>query len=140
MKMTKMINEFCAPFGVTARKGKEWLAYAEDLEIHFPKKKKKYNAPGFMACMRALYPDVNTSEFIWSILHEVGHCMTYWQFTPQKWEAMCKQGEEIRDIFEYCQLPHEKSANDWAADYIRNHPKRVKKWEKRFKNKIEKRG
>ena len=135
MKKKKMINKFCAPFGVTARKGKEWEAYADKRIIHYPRKKSDYITPGFADCMRTLYPDIEVSEFIFSILHEVGHCMTWWEFLPQQWEKMCKEGEKIEDIYKYCEIPHEKAANEWAVSYIRTHPKRIAKWEKRFKKK-----
>ena len=135
MSIKKMINKFCAPFGVTARKGKEWKANVDEYIIYFPRDKERYTSPGYMECIHALYPDIEVSEFIFSILHEVGHCMTWDRFLPQQWEELCYKGASIVNIYEYYKLPHEKEANDWAVEYIRNHSKRIAKWDKRFKKK-----
>lgn len=127
----KIIKKFCKPFGIKVKKGKEFLAYPN--EIYYPKSAKKYTSNGFMDLINRHYPDIqNVSEFTWSILHEIGHTQTWNEFSAKAWKKYAKTAPHIQDIEEYYQIPQEKRATDWAADYIRKHPKKIAKFEKKI--------
>ena len=128
--MKKIINKFCKQFGVSAHKGKDWHAYPN--KIYYPKSEKKYNSVGFMELINAHYPDVRASEFTWSLLHEIGHAQTWNEFTKKEWKQYAKKAPHTHDLEEYYQIPQEKRATDWAYSYIKAHPKKIAKFEKKI--------
>ena len=83
--------------------------------------------------------DLKTSVelFVMSVLHEIGHYYTYDDVTDDIFNY-CKDEEEriqaeleINDTDEiysrYFYLPDEIVANDWAAAWYKDHPKKFKK-------------
>lgn len=138
MKLKAIIKEFTAPFGIKVCKGYEWEAYEN--EVHYPDNPERYNAEGFMEVIERIYPDIKASEFTWSLLHEIGHAKTWRYFTKKAWKKYAKTAPYIHDIEEYFRIPQERVATDWAADYIRKHPKKIKKFEKKLQKALDKKG
>ena len=133
--MKKLVEKFCTPFGLRVHKGKEFMAYPHD--VYFPKHKSKYVSEGFMDYINQTYPDItDVSEFTWSLLHEIGHTQTWNEFSKKDWKRYAKKAPHVHDIEEYYAIPQEHRANDWAAEYIRNHPKKIRKFEKKIKGRI----
>jgi hypothetical protein len=127
----KIIKKFCKTFGIKVKKGAGFMAYPN--EIYYPRHKKNYVSDGFMDLINRHYPDIqNVSEFTWSILHEIGHTQTWGNFSKKAWKKYEKTAPYTYDIEEYYLIPQEKAATDWAADYIRKHPKKIAKFEKKI--------
>ena len=135
MSVKKIIKKFCAPFKIKVHKADEWEAYAD--EVHFPSNPDNYYAEGFMDTINRVYPDIKATEFTWSLLHEVGHAKTWNLFTKKAWKKYDKTAPYIHDIEVYFRVPQERVATDWAAEYIRKHPKKIEKFEKAIRKEIE---
>lgn len=132
MTLRKLINNFIKPLGIRAEPSDVFKAWEDDKVICYPKDKSNYYDSDFMAHFSRNYPDIKTSEFVISILHEVGHC-----YRPSKnielnievYNAV-SDGELPPDS--YFDLSDEVAATSWAVDYIRNNADRVRAFEERL--------
>jgi hypothetical protein len=65
------------------------------------------------------------SDFTWSFLHEVGHCMT-WNYLNKRTQHHCEYVKRkiergSIDYLTYYTLADEKIATDWAGEYLTDH-------------------
>lgn len=134
----KILNKFCKSFGVKIKKGEGWSAYPKS--ITYPSKVENYNDAGFMELINKYYPDVKASEFTWSLLHEIGHSVTWNNFSKKAWKNYYKTAPYEHNIEKYFIIPQERVATDWAYNYIKNHPNKIKKLEAKLQKKLEKKG
>lgn len=80
------------------------------------------------------------SVFTWSLLHEVGHCMT-WNYLNKRTQNHCKYVKRkiergSIDYLTYYRLADEKIATDWAIGFIENNHKLVKAFDRMILNEI----
>lgn len=94
--------------------------------------------PLFMKFVHELNPDCNCSCFLLSILHEVGHIMTFDEDNMDEKEflhQMIRMGMTCGDISleegneAYFRIPLEKEATQWAIDFVMLNPDFIKKYE-----------
>lgn len=74
------------------------------------------------------------SDFTWSFLHEVGHCMT-WNYLKKRTQHHCeyikrKIERGSIDYLTYYTLADEKIATDWAIGFVECNHKLVKAFDK----------
>lgn len=93
------------------------------------------------------FPDITADIFLWSLLHEIGHHMTYDEWS----DAEFNFNEEIKDAaskilekenpteaedkyahFLYFSAPDEWRATEWAANYMETHSHSVEKFWLKF--------
>lgn len=131
MTLKTLLKEFCEPFGVKVKKSEIWEA--TEHKVFYPDNPDNYYAEGFMDIINRVYPEAKATEFTWSLLHELGHTQTWNYFTRKAWKRYEKTAPYIHDYEEYFRVPQERAATDWAANYIMNNPKKIKKFEKKLR-------
>ena len=131
MGANKIINKFLEPLGITANKGDEFCAYYWEDRIEYPGRY-GWHSDAFMEDFNARYPEITTHEYVISILHEVGHCFV----NPIEDDENCKVATENPE--DYFHKFDERMATIWAAEYIKAHPERIAKFEKKIVKWLEK--
>lgn len=146
-KIDKIINDFTRKqFGVTARFDDEFEAFCDNGRrlIGYTLLAIEDNAGNFLEDVAKRYPEVNADIFLWCLMHEIGHCMTEDMWTPEEREYFNFQKDaiyeyEVEDdgvyVWYHC-CPDEFMATRWAGDYMRNHPKQMKKFWKKLQKAI----
>ena len=78
------------------------------------------HSQSFMDRVERLYPDVKADEFLWGLLHEIGHIETIDDFDDDEIAEfhLIKDVPNISDE-EYYEVPDEFEATDWAANFMR---------------------
>lgn len=84
----------------------------------------------------------DVSEFTWSLLHEVGHCIT-WHSMNKRIKNHCKnvkrkieRGSLPEEV--YYGLTDERIATDWAIKFVENNLDLVKEFDKKVLKKLDK--
>ena len=137
-KLEKIINEFTQQFGVKAKLGPEFLAFADSGKIHFAVATMQEDNNFFIEDAVLKYPEIQAPPFIWLLMHEIGHCMTDHYFSAAEQEYITKMKDKLAYLSDdqdrndwYHSLPDEFNATRWAAIYMIEHPKKIAKfWNK----------
>lgn len=91
----------------------------------------------FMEYVKELDPECNTPVFLLSILHEIGHIMTFDADLEDEKDilyATLKMGlaenkeQEEEYVKMYFRIPFETEATLWGIDYAKRHPELIKKY------------
>lgn len=138
-KIDKIINEFTMKnFGVTARFDTEFEAFCDEGRklIGYTLITTEGGEGQFIEDATRRYPEINADIFLWALMHEIGHCMTEDMWTPEEREYFYYQKDMIYEMEVeeegmnawYHACPDEFFATKWAGDYMRNHPKKMKKF------------
>ena len=127
--MDKYINNFLKPFGLTAYYGETFRYYDREKTVRYT----AYTYPEDEALIDYLHDtyniDVQCYYFIFSLLHEVGHHMTFGKFSEEdrNFDSFCRNilipnmaTKEDRQLA-YFNLPMEQAATKWALWYILEH-------------------
>lgn len=141
MTFEKKVKKFVKEnFDLKCKVGEEFYAlpYHKTQVVYFPTNVEVMKNSEFMENYTKIYEDTpKADEFIISLLHEVGHCMTSHNMPTEvtKLYAMrviaFEQG--IEDI-DYFNLPQEQLATDFAYTWIKKHPKKIKRFWKAIKS------
>lgn len=83
--------------------------------------------------------------FLLSLLHEVGHYFTYYQFSSEELKKYRQKKKRIqkdkivsdKNFYEYFALPNEEAATAWAVEYLRDHEKECANWWKKIQKELE---
>ena len=142
-KIDRIINKFTKKnFGITARFDTEFEAFCDNGRrlIGYTLLATENGEGNFIKDAIKRYPDVTADIFLWALMHEIGHCMTEDMWTEEEREYFYFQKDRIAicgnetDIEEedmntwYHACPDEFFATRWAGEYMRNHPKKMKKF------------
>lgn len=138
-KIDKIINNFTMKnFGVTARFDTEFEAFCDEGRklIGYTLITTEGGEGQFIEDATRRYPEINADIFLWALMHEIGHCMTEDMWTPEEREYFYYQKDMIYEMEVeeegmnawYHACPDEFFATKWAGDYMRNHPKKMKKF------------
>ncbi len=138
-KIDKIINNFTMKnFGVTARFDTEFEAFCDEGRklIGYTLITTEGGEGQFVEDAIKRYPEVKADIFLWALMHEIGHCMTEDMWTPEEREYFYYQKDMIYEMEVeeegmnawYHACPDEFFATKWAGDYMRNHPKKMKKF------------
>lgn len=138
-KVNKIINKFTEQFGVTCRYDTEFEAFCDNGRKLVGYTFLDTGCGDFVEDAQKRYPEINADIFLWALMHEIGHCMTENMWTQEEREYFWYQKDMIVDMeieeegmnaWYHC-CPDEFFATKWAGDYMRNHPKEMKKfWNK----------
>ncbi len=81
--------------------------------------------------------EFNVSTFLISLLHECGHCETWFKTTrkQEKYNQKIKRWIEKgkRSSLDYFKLADERRATNWAIYFIRNNYELIKMYDKKIK-------
>ncbi len=142
-KVEKIVSGFAGQFGVTARFDTEFEAFCDNGRriVGYTFLINEGGCGHFVEDAIKRYPDVEADLFLWALMHEIGHCMTESMWTPEEREYFYYQKDMIADSEVevehmnawYHACPDEFMATKWAGDFMRNHPKQMKKFWKKFK-------
>lgn len=141
-KLNKAITELVKPFGISkAKLGAEFAYYFNDEHIEFQMTCDDWTDKVFDEFLLEYFGFVNPYPFVISILHEIGHHITFENLTENEmylsdWvkERIPERLQKAKDIddkkqieFEYFTLPDEIAATTWAIDYFRQNRKECDK-------------
>ena len=121
---TKILKDFANDFTLCFTNEERAYCYLEVKKIYI-------NLNDF------LYP---THRSLFDLLHEIGHSVTWNDFSKKAWKNYYKTAPYEHNIEKYFIIPQERVATDWAYNYIKNHPNKVKKLEAKLQKKLEKKG
>lgn len=138
-KIDKIINNFTMKnFGVTARFDTEFEAFCDEGRklIGYTLITTEGGEGQFIEDATRRYPEINADIFLWALMHEIGHCMTEDMWSAEEREYFYYQKDMIYEMEVeeegmnawYHACPDEFFATKWAGDYMRNHPKKMKKF------------
>lgn len=147
-KLTREINKFTQKeFGVTCRFGKEFEAFASKKLVHYAILIDIDLQDTFFADVHRRFEDIEASDFIWLLMHEIGHCQTdyMWDNEDEVFFARQKKTMDKTAIKDdviaknewYHSIPDEYFATKWAGEYMRENPIKVKKFNKKFNKAFE---
>ena len=142
---TKAINEFTQKeFGVTAVFGNEFQALTDDKIIEFTLAVDKDMQECVIDDMESRFPDIQTSMFVWLLMHEIGHCMTAEEWDVDDETYFAKAKDRLMDYWTtdahedvvarnewYHLIGDEYFATRWAGRWMRGNPKKMKKFAKK---------
>lgn len=145
MAVTKEIKKFDID---KARLDNDFAFYYFDNVITFKLDSDDFEDKLFLDFAKERFNFVTDCPFIFFLLHEVGHSMTECDIVGAVNDFCLNERQRILDAvndnpteeekiklnFEYFGLPDEIMATSWAIDYMRNHPKKIKKMRKRLED------
>lgn len=100
--------------------GTDFMYRDDAAEVRFAAVVANSFSESFMARVNRLYPDIAAPEFLWSLLHEIGHAMTGDELDADELEESWKGKTTVGlTAEEYYELPDEFWATDWAARCMR---------------------
>ena len=119
--ITKVLNDFLAPFECEARLGTDFAYYTDDSSITYALLVRDESEEAFQKFVEKLFPNIHAPIFLWSILHELGHHETEDEFEDDEWEDyMALTSMDISNEV-YFELDIERAATVWAGEYIQSH-------------------
>lgn len=146
-ELNSLINDFIRPCGCKAEVDTDFAYYPNEKVVTWSPfmmdKADKY----FSEFVTTKYAHITADIFLWSLLHEVGHHVTYnkWQknelenftHTKELLENYINKfdisEEEEKDLYiGYFKLGDELCATEWAAQYMENYAGKIKKFWKKF--------
>ena len=148
-KLNKSIGKSMYPFGINATVLQNEFAFYFDNNIITFKLTEDDSDNYFSHFVRQRFKFETDYTFVLSLLHEVGHykandeicgdiynfCISEKERIEKEIENAQKTSDVIKLSYEYFNLPDEIMATQWAVNYMKNNPKKVKKmWKKMEKS------
>lgn len=143
-ELNRVVNGFTEKFGLRAELGEDFAYYPESEVVTYSLLINERADRTFSTFLRKNFPDIEADLFLWSLLHEVGHHMTIDQWEENEQDEFDERKdrlsllyreevdgseEEIDNLFyDYYKTPDEFEATSWAADYMRENPEEVEKF------------
>lgn len=142
-ELNNLVEKFIKYFGCKAEIDTDFAYYPEEKVVTWSPfimdKADRY----FNEFVNEFFPNIEADIFLWSLLHEVGHHMTYEFWSAENLE----QSKKVKDLaaerlerkginpkaeklcyFMYFSADDEMRATGWAAEYMETHPERVAKF------------
>lgn len=131
----KCVKRLCKSLDVKAVVGTEFQAYLGQNKIEYNFGQTELEE--FWEYVTMMYPDIKANIWTWVLLHEVGHLKTKQNIN----KALSKYIWKNIDRFNlptkaYFYDPDEVIATNWAANYIKKHQKKIKKFEKKLRARL----
>ena len=124
-EVTEIINQFLEPFECTAELSTDFEYFYLDNVIGYTFFNIQQDSKDFSASVERLHPNLNCDIFLWSLLHELGHCETMDDLTDEEYaeSKLIKDqiGKSEMDKLAYYDCPDEKYATEWAVEYANTH-------------------
>ena len=140
-KFEKIINEFTQTFGVTAYWNPDFEALPAQKIIGFTVVVDEDMQECFLNDAELRFPEVHASLFLWLLMHEIGHCMTDYLWTPEDERYFKITRDKLDNLFKedvvkknewYHRIGDEFMATKWAGEYMIAHPKKMAKFNKKL--------
>lgn len=160
-KLAKIVNRFTKKFDITAQFDSDFYAFPDYNTINFSIIKVADCDIIFYDCIskifykkthcRLTYNPIDS--FLFSILHEIGHCLTECFISEEERDFIDDYKEALDDKlascnghdkvwkylnYDYYACQDEKLANEWAVDYFLTHKEECYKFIARVKKCLEK--
>lgn len=145
-KLNKTISKQLKPFGITkARLSTDYAYYFNSGKVDYKITDGTIEDRLFNQFVLEKFDYEIEDNFIFSLLHEVGHHKTFEDLTDEEW-SYCSQEKdriekEMRDAhtryavkkleYEYFNLIDEMLATSWAVEYAKANPRKVVKMKKK---------
>lgn len=139
-RLERIANKLTKQVGVTAKVGNDFQALSDKNTIFFALLENELDANLFYSDILQNFPEIvdyDIEPFVFSFLHEMGHCVTNTQETADNLELR----NNLKDMEDrttanklYFQLPAEKSATAWGIAYAMIYYNDIRKWQKQMLN------
>lgn len=141
-ELKKVVADFIEPFGCKSEMNTDFAYYPNEQivtwSIFMAEKSDKY----FQDYVNTFFPNIEADSFLWSLLHEVGHHMTYNEWTKDQLklfeerkveaEKTANNEHESYGYYLYFSTEDEWLATRWAAEYMENNSEKVEKFWLKF--------
>lgn len=125
-------------FGLNARLAPEFLAFCDERTVGYTFIIASTDNKFFIEDAQARFPTVHADIFLWLLMHEIGHCMTYRMWSEedltcfwQRKEDLTKEPNEWYRNNWYHAIPDEFFATRFAGMFMENNPSIIKQfWNK----------
>lgn len=146
-ELNSLIEKFVKPFGCKVEIDTDFAYYPEEKVITWSPFVMDKADRFFQGYVRKNYSDIEADIFLWSLLHEVGHHLTYEFWSNAEIERFGKIKDWIEDYFKenkitdiqerllyemYFSVNDEARATGWAAEYMETYSERVEKFWRDF--------
>jgi hypothetical protein len=145
-KLNDKVSKTLAPFGITrAKVGDTYMYQFTDATVGFKITENTLEDRWFIEFVKERFNYNVRYPFIFSLLHEVGHHKANDEIEGAIYDFCTAEKERIEAAlakdnisekkakkieWQYFSLPDEIMATQWAVDYCRKHPKKIKEmWE-----------
>ena len=142
--LNKKVSLFVQRFDtdLKAKLGYDFEYNFEKERVQFPLTIDSEHDTNFTEFIQKVFNYDVKNAFMMSLLHELGHHFTGFDFSSEDEEYYIERVEDIQDRlykdpnnkyihFEYYSLPQELAATAWAVDYYRNNEKEIRReWKK----------
>lgn len=139
-RLERIANKLTKQAGITAKVGNDFQALSNKNTIFFALLENELDANLFYSDILQNFPEIadyDIEPFVFSFLHEIGHCITNTQETIDDLELRYSlkdmQDRTIANRL-YFQLPAEKSATAWGVAYAMIYYDDICKWQKQMLN------
>ena len=145
-KLNEVVSKTLSPFGISkAECGTEYLYQYVDESVTFKLTENTLEDRWFTEFVKERFNYKVRYPFIFSLLHEVGHhkandeiegdiydfCIAEKKRIDEELEKVKSEKKAKKLEWQYFNLPDEIMATQWAVNFCKEHPKKVKKmWEK----------
>ena len=151
-KLTEILQKFVKKFGCDIEVGEEFSYYYDDALINYSLIIPVFSDKVWKEYVLKTFNYKIKNIFMFSLLHEIGHHMTYDLYT----EKDCKKEDETIKKIEkalacstsyatdknlnlaYFNLPMEKTATKWAVRYYKTHSLEMELLWRKFKRELKK--
>ena len=133
-KLIEMVDDFLKPFGCTSDFDSDFQYDPTDNTVYFTIIYSERSDRLFKQYIENKFDFTIPNLFTISLLHEVGHSFTLFDFSEKEMKRMKKEKKAIEKALEkndtdekyseYFDLPVEKVATAWAINYYRMNKKR----------------
>lgn len=139
-RLERIANKLTKQVGITAKIGNDFQALPNKNTIFFALLENELDANLFYSDILQNFPkivDYDIEPFVFSFLHEIGHCVTKTAETTEDLELR----DNLKDMQDrttanklYFQLPAEKSATTWGIAYAMIYYDDILKWQRQMLN------
>lgn len=144
--LVEMVDEFLEPFGCDSDFDSDFFYDAEEERVYFSILSAERSERLFKEYILKTF-NVNIENiFMISLLHEVGHHFTIYNFSAPELKKAHKEKEKIEKelnkadndltFSRYFDINIEKVATEWAINYYLSHQARCEKFFKAFSEKL----
>ena len=140
-QINRIMNNYLRKFGLKAFLDTDFTAYMENKEIGYALMVTDAADKYFIPFCESIDKDVKADAFLLSIFHEIGHHMTWDEFSDEEIDngfaakeiidKIIDEAEEddeetiARENYNYFNLPEERAATEWGINYIKTHAEEV---------------
>ena len=136
-RVNRIINEFLDQFGLTAQLESEFSYWRDDFHIGYALAVVDAADKYFLPFCEHIDNRVKADAFLISLMHEVAHHFTQFNFSDEEWERTDEIKEHISIQLTknpdkaakwnniYFNLSVEKAATEWALNYMATHSEEV---------------